>query len=617
MALVPEFISVLRDIRDNKYPQIQQWFTDIFGMNQNIVAIESNVEAIQADVTAKNTSIKSISVVNPVTTVPNQPNGDAGLAQVVYNPTTNQFTFEIPAGKQGKSMAINYTVAVATDLLGLTVNTGDIGFVTATSMIYVKLSTGTNTVLATDWSSPMAITPSTTFVGLSDTPVSYTGQTGKVPVVDGTETGLVFKTGAELGIIGYNYVKNPLFDNMVSIMPVITNTAFGADVRGYGSFTTFVGTPTLASDHARITNGVTIANTLAYAKGKSAIGIRVQLELLVPNSTIVNIGVMRLFINASSKFAITDGTTTNSLSALTVNTTDTYEIFATDQDLIVLNKTTGTLSSSSLALTVPTQTSGSIVIGGDGMQMKIYAITVQDKTSYVQVNGVYEEFAPNWTKETVGGEMALIQDIEGADKGMRFIASALPTESKIRMYVGDGGQFQGKRVTLSFTAYSVGVGANSIQTTFVTDRGSQIQTSRIINQILSPMVLDNGIEKNYSVTFDVNAIASNVFLDSDAKDYFEFTLPSSANYWINVKKPKFEISSIQTDFTPQGATSASTNAVAGATGGGSDKVFYENDQVITSNYAITDGKNAMSTGQITINDGILVTIPNGSSWVIL
>ena len=55
----------------------------------------------------------------------------------------------------------------------------------------------------------------------------------------------------------------------------------------------------------------------------------------------------------------------------------------------------------------------------------------------------------------------------------------------------------------------------------------------------------------------------------------------------------------------------------GATGGGSDEVFVENDQTVTANYTIPVGKNAMSTGPITIDDGVTVTIPDGSRWVVL
>jgi hypothetical protein len=55
----------------------------------------------------------------------------------------------------------------------------------------------------------------------------------------------------------------------------------------------------------------------------------------------------------------------------------------------------------------------------------------------------------------------------------------------------------------------------------------------------------------------------------------------------------------------------------GATGGGNDKVFVENSQTITTNYTITSGKSAMSTGEITVNSGVTVTLPTGSRWVIL
>ena len=56
---------------------------------------------------------------------------------------------------------------------------------------------------------------------------------------------------------------------------------------------------------------------------------------------------------------------------------------------------------------------------------------------------------------------------------------------------------------------------------------------------------------------------------------------------------------------------------AGATGGGLDQVFIQNDQTITTNYSIPAGKNAMSTGPVEIEAGVTVTIPSGSRWVIV
>lgn len=55
----------------------------------------------------------------------------------------------------------------------------------------------------------------------------------------------------------------------------------------------------------------------------------------------------------------------------------------------------------------------------------------------------------------------------------------------------------------------------------------------------------------------------------------------------------------------------------GAKGGGSDAAFFENDVAITTNYTITTNKNAMTAGPVTINTGVTVTVPTGSTWSIV
>lgn len=55
----------------------------------------------------------------------------------------------------------------------------------------------------------------------------------------------------------------------------------------------------------------------------------------------------------------------------------------------------------------------------------------------------------------------------------------------------------------------------------------------------------------------------------------------------------------------------------GATGGGSDDIFVENGQTVTTNYTLTANKNAMSAGPISINSGITVTVPSGAVWTIV
>lgn len=55
----------------------------------------------------------------------------------------------------------------------------------------------------------------------------------------------------------------------------------------------------------------------------------------------------------------------------------------------------------------------------------------------------------------------------------------------------------------------------------------------------------------------------------------------------------------------------------GAMGGGSNRIFFENDITVTDDYEITTGKNAMSAGPLTINAGVTITIPSGSDWTIV
>lgn len=61
----------------------------------------------------------------------------------------------------------------------------------------------------------------------------------------------------------------------------------------------------------------------------------------------------------------------------------------------------------------------------------------------------------------------------------------------------------------------------------------------------------------------------------------------------------------------------SNHTYAGPTGGGSDKVFFENESNVWFNYTVPTGRNAVSAGPITINPGVTVTVPSGSSWSIV
>ena len=67
----------------------------------------------------------------------------------------------------------------------------------------------------------------------------------------------------------------------------------------------------------------------------------------------------------------------------------------------------------------------------------------------------------------------------------------------------------------------------------------------------------------------------------------------------------------------EGYSGTAWAGIGGASGGGGNPFVYENDITISVDYTITTNKNAMSAGPLTLNSGITVTVPSGSTWVVL
>jgi len=65
------------------------------------------------------------------------------------------------------------------------------------------------------------------------------------------------------------------------------------------------------------------------------------------------------------------------------------------------------------------------------------------------------------------------------------------------------------------------------------------------------------------------------------------------------------------------ADSRFNTSAIGATGGGSDQIFFENGQTITTSYTIPSNVNAMSAGPISINSGVTVTVSSPTVWTIV
>ncbi len=72
-----------------------------------------------------------------------------------------------------------------------------------------------------------------------------------------------------------------------------------------------------------------------------------------------------------------------------------------------------------------------------------------------------------------------------------------------------------------------------------------------------------------------------------------------------------------TSFSGDGSNLTNLPPSAPVGGSASNKVFFENDKVISVNYQITSTKNAMTAGPVSVNAGIAVTVPSGCSWTIV
>ena len=66
-----------------------------------------------------------------------------------------------------------------------------------------------------------------------------------------------------------------------------------------------------------------------------------------------------------------------------------------------------------------------------------------------------------------------------------------------------------------------------------------------------------------------------------------------------------------------GVTSWADVPAGAPTGGGTEKVFYENENSVDTNYTLTTNFNAVSAGPVTVASGVTVTIPAGQAWVIV
>jgi hypothetical protein len=120
----------------------------------------------------------------------------------------------------------------------------------------------------------------------------------------------------------------------------------------------------------------------------------------------------------------------------------------------------------------------------------------------------------------------------------------------------------------------------------------------------------------FTGTVTLPAVSYTGNVSSTATGFFDLPVGTTAQ---RPGSPNSGMIRFNTDIVQfEGYNGTAWSAVGGgARGGGSDQVFFENDTTVSSNYTITTNKNAVSAGPVVVAAGVTVTIPSGSSWVIV
>lgn len=126
-----------------------------------------------------------------------------------------------------------------------------------------------------------------------------------------------------------------------------------------------------------------------------------------------------------------------------------------------------------------------------------------------------------------------------------------------------------------------------------------------------PIATESYVQGELTDKADRDVTSGAVFLGSGTTAQRPVLLSTARAMWYNTDLLKFE-----------GWNGTQWVGVGGgATGGGADTVFVETSYTVTQNYTLTAGKSAMTVGDylgnVTIAEGVDITIPDTSVWVIL
>ena len=156
----------------------------------------------------------------------------------------------------------------------------------------------------------------------------------------------------------------------------------------------------------------------------------------------------------------------------------------------------------------------------------------------------------------------------------------------------------------------VGYGGTGTATTFTTGSVVFAGASGVYSQNNSRLFWDN---TNFRI--GINTASPAVSLAISATDAILLPVGTTAQQPTGATG-MLRFNSSTTSFEGYNGT-AWGSIGGGATGGGTDQIFYLNGQTVNTSYSIPSGQNAGTFGPVTIAGGAVVTVPSGSTWSVV
>jgi hypothetical protein len=391
---------------------------------------------------------------------------------------------------------------------------------------------------------------------------------------------------------------------------------------------------------------VSVGKTLSGTYSQSGTAVTVTITshgLVVGNSILVDVtsgtGVDGTYsvatVTGTNTFTYTAGTSLTTSGNITVNAVGNLSVFGnsavtgnstvTGNAAVIGSSTvgktlTGTYSQSGTAVTVTSAAHGLLVgtsvivdiTSGTGVDGTYTVTSVPTVNTFTYTAGTSLTTSGNVTlvtqsNLTVTGNVAVTGTTSLTGNLAANVAtfagdSAFNSTGAVKMSSGttaqrptpNTGMFRFNSTTTAFEGFatSPGVTISSITNSTTTATLTTATAHGLVNG--SYVIVSGATPAAYNGTFIVTVVDSTSFTYTMASD------PGASA-------------------SPVGSYISGTwGSIGGAaTGGGTDQIFVLNDQTVTSSYTIPTGKNASSAGPITIDTGVTVTVPTGSSWIVL